>query len=128
MKSVAGEGDKAVSEIIGFILIFAISVSFITSLIAWYVPATGVSNDNNFQAAEQSSFSSLISQLESGGISPGTQISQNIQMGVPGEFLNPSTPTQLSFSNSGFSMNVSYDLQLGYSFLFNSRYSYKPVL
>ena len=119
MKSVAGKGDKAVSEIIGFILIFAISVSFITSLIAWYVPATGVSNDNNFQAAEQSSFASLISQLESGGISPGTQISQNIQMGVPGEFLNPSTPTQLSFSNSGFSMNVSYDLQLGYSFLSN---------
>ena len=119
MKSVAGKGDKAVSEIIGFILIFAISVSFITSLIAWYVPATGVSNDNNFQAAEQSSFASLISQLESGGISPGTQISQNIQMGVPGEFLNPSTPTQLSFSNSGFSMNVSYNLQLGYSFLSN---------
>ena len=111
--------DFGVSEIIGTILIFAISVSFFTTVLAWYVPATASSNDANFQASEQSGFASLISQIESGGLSPGTQITQDIPMGVPGEFLNAATPSQLSFNNSGFSMNVSYDLQLGYNFLSN---------
>jgi len=111
--------DYGVSEVIGTILIFAISVSFFTSVLAWYVPATGRANDANFQAAEQSSFASLISQVESGGLSPGTQITQDIPMGVPGELLNPPTPSQLSFNNSGFSMNISYDLHLGYNFISN---------
>jgi YVTN family beta-propeller protein len=120
MRSVSrNTADKGVSEIIGTILIFAIGVSFFTSVLAWYVPVTGKANDSNFQAQTQSSLASLISQLESQSIPSGSVISQNIPMGISGELLNPATSTQLRFNNSGFSVNLSFDLKVGYKLIGN---------
>lgn len=114
-----GKPDSGVSEIIGTILIFAIAISLFTTVVAWYVPATGTAKETNFQSSSESALATLISHLESQSIPAGSVISQNIPMGISGEFLNPATSTQLSFNNSGFNLNMSFDLKVGYDLIGN---------
>ncbi|MCL4479885.1 MAG: beta-propeller fold lactonase family protein [Candidatus Thermoplasmatota archaeon] len=120
MKAIAsGKKDSGVSEVIGTILIFAIGVSLFTTVVAWYVPSTGTANEANYQSSTESALATLISQLESQSIPAGSVISQNIPMGISGEFLNPATSTQLAYNSSGFYLNMSFDLKVGYDLIGN---------
>jgi DNA-binding beta-propeller fold protein YncE len=101
-------------------LVFAIVVSAFSAFEMWYVPATDAAYEAQFQGASQSSMASLISQLESPSLSPGTTISQDFQLGIPGSVLSPSQSSSLSFSNSGFNASLSYQLGVNYKLLENT--------
>ena len=107
--------EKAVSEIIGAILLFAIASVLLTSFILWYVPSTGTNNDLTFQGSTQSAFSSLDSKLLDPSNTPGSSISQSFPIGISGT--PPFTPTQstnLYYSNN-FNATLNYSLQVNYT-------------
>ncbi len=107
--------EKAVSEIIGAILLFAIASVLLTSFILWYVPSTGTNNDLTYQGSTQSAFSSLDSKLLDPSNTPGSSISQSFPIGISGT--PPFTPTQstnLYYSNN-FNASLSYKLKVNYT-------------
>lgn len=112
--------DKAVSEIIGTMLVFAILVSTVTAFELWYVPSTQTAFDEQFQVNSQSSLSSLISDLENPTLQTGQIVSQSIPMGIQGSLLTPSTQSSIYFQNSGFNATLSYEVGINYKLLENT--------
>ena len=114
MKSVIKE-DKAVSEIIGAILLFAIASVLLTSFILWYVPSTGTNNDISYQSSTQNAFSSLDSKMINPSVTPGSGISQSFSLGISGTPpFTPSQSTNLYYSNN-FNANLSYGMNVNYT-------------
>ncbi len=112
--------DKAVSEIVGTMLVFAIVVSAISTFEVWYVPSTQASYDQQFQVNSQQAMASLVSQLESPSLVSGQIISQGVPMGIQGSFLTPSIQSQIMFQKSGFSASLSYQVGINYRLLENT--------
>lgn len=112
--------DKAVSEIIGTMLVFAILISTVTAFELWYVPSTQTTFDEQFQANSQSSLSSLISDLENPTLQTGQIVSQSVPMGIQGSLLTPSTQTSIYFQNSGINASLSYEVGINYKLLENT--------
>ncbi|WP_393970675.1 hypothetical protein OXIME_000900 [Oxyplasma meridianum] len=103
--------DRAVAEVIGTILIFAIVVSLLTAFVMWYVPDVSTSNEQNYQAASQSSMMSIASSLSSTNFVSGSAVSFPVSIGIKGvsPFTGPSD-TSLNFEPHGFFsfMNITY--------------------
>lgn len=108
--------DKGVSEIIGFILVFAIVLSLFGTVVAVYVPSQGNSNDIAFQSGTQSTMSSVMSTiLTSGAPSIGSPVTDNFPMGIKGEFFSGTESTVLGY-NSQFTSTLSYSVSVGYNY------------
>lgn len=104
--------DSAVSEIIGYILVFSLAVVLIGTSILIYVPDSGTANDLNYQASALNSIENLQTSLINSGAQTGTQYYENIPMGIQSSFFGQNTPTSVSYlSNSNYS--YSYGLKLG---------------
>lgn len=108
--------DRAVSEIIGTILIFGIVIIMFTTFITVYIPDIGARNDSAFQSGTQNSLQAFSSQLLSTNTINGTHVSYSIPMGIQSAFFNPSTSSILGYSNSTFSMSLAYNLSIGVQF------------
>ena len=114
MKPVVKE-DRAVSEIIGAILLFAIATVLLTSFILWYVPSTGTNNDISYQSSTQKAFSSLDSKILNPSLTAGGSVSQSFPLGVSGTPpFTPSQSTNLYYSNN-FKANLNYSMDVNYS-------------
>ena len=112
MKPVKDNEDSAVSEIIGALLLFAIGTTVLTGFILWYVPSTGMTNDQGYQSATQSAFTTLDSKILSPSLAPGSAVSQSFPLGVSGAppFSSP-TDSSLCYSNDfSASMNEKFNL------------------
>ena len=107
--------DKAVSEIIGALLLFAIVSVLLTSFILWYVPSTSTNNEVNFQMDTESSLISLETKMLSQKINPGDSISENVPLGISGTppFI-PAESTNIYYS-SNFNATLSYSLEMNYT-------------
>ena len=107
--------EKAVSEIIGAILLFAIVSVLLTSFILWYVPSTANNNEMNYQMGTQSSLISLDAKMLNPDLEIGNSISENVPMGIAGTppFI-PAKGTEV-FYNSNFNASLSYSLMVNYS-------------
>lgn len=116
MKPRFDKKDSAVSEIIGTILIFGIIIVLFTTFITVYIPEIGTRNDSAFQTGTQNSLQAFSSQLLSTNTINGTHVSYSIPMGIQSAFFNPSTSSVLGYSNSSFSMSLSYNLSIGIQF------------
>jgi flagellin-like protein len=105
--------DKAVAEVIGTILIFAIVISLLTTFVMWYVPNVSTSNEQNYQAASETSMISIASSLSSTNFVSGSTVSFPVSIGIKGvsPFSGPSD-TSLNFVGNGFTslMNVSFNV------------------
>lgn len=109
--------NKAVSEVIGTMFVFAIFITLLTTVIAWYIPATQTSAEQNFQSDTLSSMSGLTSTLSSPYLKTGSVINQNIPMGIKGSFFLPATQTSLTYSKQGFTGSMQYDIGLSFKYL-----------
>lgn len=103
--------DRAVAEVIGTILIFAIVISLLTTFVMWYIPNVSTSNEQNYQAASETSMLSIASSLSGTNFVSGSTVSFPVSIGIKGvsPFSGPSD-TSLNFEPNGFSsyMNISY--------------------
>lgn len=103
--------DRAVAEVIGTILIFAIVISLLTTFVMWYIPDVSTSNEQNYQAASETSMISIASSLSDTSFVSGSTVSFPVSIGIKGvsPFSGPSD-TSLNFDPHGFSsyMNISY--------------------
>ena len=103
--------DRAVAEVLGTILIFAIVISLLTTFVMWYVPDVSTSNDQNYQAASETSMISIASSISATNFVSGSTVSFPVSIGIKGvsPFSGPSD-TSLNFDPHGFSsyMNISY--------------------
>ena len=120
MKPVKDDEDSAVSEIIGALLLFAIGTTVLTGFILWYVPSTGMTNDQGYQSATQSAFTTLDSKILSPSLAPGSAVSQSFPLGVSGAppFSSP-TDSSLCYSN-----NFSASMKENYSLNYYNRITY----
>ena len=120
MKPVRDNEDSAVSEIIGALLLFAIGTTVLTGFILWYVPSTGMTNDQGYQSATQSAFTTLDSKILSPSLAPGSAVSQSFPLGVSGAppFSSP-TDSSLCYSN-----NFSASMKENYSLNYYNRITY----
>jgi hypothetical protein len=110
--------DRAVAEIIGTILVFAILVSVFTAFVAWYVPTTGTANEQAYQNSALTAFSELTAKLSSDTIQNGSTLVQDVPLGIAGvPPFQPSTPTQISSdpSSSVFNFSLSFNLTVNYT-------------
>jgi len=106
--------EEGVSEIIGTILVFSITVSLFTSFIMWYVPYMGQTQDNSYQSATQQSMSSLLAGMSAHQLSAGSSVQGSLPLGINGAFLSSASPTSLSFYNSNaYSTKLSYNVSVG---------------
>ncbi len=107
--------EKAVSEIIGALLLFAIVSVLLTSFILWYVPSTSTSNELNFQMETQSSLISLEAKMLNQNLKPGDSVSENVPLGISGTppFI-PAESTNIYYS-SNFNASLSYSLEMNYT-------------
>ena len=113
MKKVVDK-DEGVSEIIGTILVFSITVSIFTSFIMWYVPYMGQTQDNAYQSATQQSMSGLLEGMGGHELSAGSSVQTSLPLGINGAFLSSASPTSLSFINSdAYSTKLSYNISVG---------------
>lgn len=115
MKTVS-ERDKAVSEVIGTVLLFGILISLFSSITLWYVPSTVTALDNNYQSQTASSMASIAASLDTPGLVQGTTITENVPLGISGGFLIPSQNTQMSFDPNSFNGKVSYGIGVSYRY------------
>ena len=70
--------DNAVSEIIGFILIFVIVLSLFAGTVAVYVPAKATSAELGYQASTSDTMSQMLSDILNGNLQPnGTGITEH---------------------------------------------------
>ncbi len=111
MRSVVKLDDKAVSEIVGYVLIFSMVTVMLSTVVLVYVPYSSNTNLNNYESQALLSLTSLQNQMHQLGNTNGTQYSQLIPMGVKGTFFSQNTPTTLGFSSSS-SASLSYSLGL----------------
>lgn len=102
--------DESVSEIIGTLLIFSILVILFSTFIIWYVPYTGQQYESQYETSTQEALSGFTNQLFSPSLQPHSLLSENIPMGVEGDFFNHPSPSQLSF---GSNFNISYHYNVG---------------
>ncbi|MHB1708650.1 MAG: hypothetical protein ACYCT2_04150 [Thermoplasmataceae archaeon] len=110
--------DRAVAEIIGTILVFAIVVSVFTTFVAWYVPTTGTANEQAYQNSALTAFSELSAKLSSNIVQNGSTIVQAIPLGIAGvPPFQPSTSTQISSdpTSSVFNFSLGFNLTLDYT-------------
>ena len=112
MKPVKDNEDSAVSEIIGALLLFAIGTTVLTGFILWYVPSTGTTNDQGYQSATQSAFTSMDSKMLAPSLAPGSAVSQSFPLGVSGAPpFSSSSDSSICYSNNfNAYMNESYNV------------------
>lgn len=108
--------DKAVAEVIGTILIFAIVISLLTTFVMWYVPNVSTSNDQNYQAASETSMIAVASSLSSTNFVSGNTVSFPVSIGIKGvsPFSGPSD-TSLNFIGTGFSSSMKVSFIVNYT-------------
>lgn len=109
--------DRTVSEVIGTMFVFAMFITLLTTVVAWYVPAAQTAAEQNYQSDTLSAMSELTSSLSSNGLKTGSLVNQNVPMGISGSFFLPSTQTSLTYSSSGFTGTMHYDLGLAYKYV-----------
>ncbi len=80
---VRGE-DRAVAEVVGAILLFAVFITLFTSFLVWYIPTTTGNNEVLYQHETGNAFNSLVGKIHSGDLSTGSTVSQNIPLGING--------------------------------------------
>lgn len=117
MREIGRKKDRTVSEVIGTMFVFAMFISLLTIVLAWYIPAAQTSAEQNYQSDTLSAMSELTSSLSSTGLKSGSLINQNIPMGISGSFFLPTTQTSLTYSSTGFTGNMHYDLGLAYKYV-----------
>jgi hypothetical protein len=107
--------DKAVAVIIGTILLIAISISFITAYLSYYLPYEGAFNEQTYYTQSEAAFNSLQIKMNSQSLVPGSIITESIPIGVEG--IPPFTAfsdTSVSYTNSStaakFSMYISFNV------------------
>ena len=103
--------DKGASEIIGYVLIFAMVTIMICTVILVYVPYSASTNLNNYESQALSSMTALQNQLVRSSNINSSQYTQVIPMGVKGSFFSKNAPTSIGF-NSGANASLSYSLGL----------------
>jgi DNA-binding beta-propeller fold protein YncE len=109
--------DSAVSEVIGYILVFAIVFSLLSAVVAVYVPDQGKSSELAYQSQTESTMSSFMSSIITSEYSPiGTTFSQNFPMGIKGEFFSGTQDTSLGYNYNGLQATLSYNVSVGYNY------------
>ena len=108
-----GAKDRGVSEVIGYVLVFAIITSIVTTAIMVYVPDAGRNNERAYQTGTLEAMQGLESNVLKNSGSPGYQISQIMPTGIQGAFLTQTTPTTVGYSVSSASFSLSYSLSVG---------------
>ncbi len=108
-----GRKDGAVSEVIGYILVFSMVTVLLTTSIMLYVPEAGTNNELTYQASDLQVMQSIGTKLFSTTQSIGSQISEVIPTGITGAFLTQTTPTSVGFSKNSSSFSLSYSLKIG---------------
>lgn len=125
---VSKDNDRAVSEIIGYILVFSLAVVLIGTSILIYIPDSGTANDLNYQASALNSIEALQTSLINSGARVGTQYYENIPMGIQSSFFGSNTPTSVSYLNND-NFSYSYTLKLGVEVEgYNSNNAYNKVI
>ena len=76
--------DRAVAEVVGAILLFAVFITLFTSFLVWYIPTTTGNNEVLYQHETGNAFNSLVGKIHSGDLSTGSTVSQNIPLGING--------------------------------------------
>ena len=125
MKSVSTK-DRGVSEVIGFVLVFAIFISIFSTLVTYYVPATESAYESNYQAASMYAMSKFSSSLSTPGYITGQVLNNYVPLGIQGGIFSPSRQTSVSYSSGGLSGSISYGL--GVSFAYSQTHPTNAVL
>ena len=119
MRRIVYEREESVSEIIGTLLIFSILVTLFSSFIIWYIPYTGQQYESQYQTSTQESLSGFANQLFSPSLQTHSLLSENIPMGVQGNFFNHPSASQLSFG-SNFNISYHYNVSIDISYSGNT--------
>ncbi|MCL5782681.1 MAG: hypothetical protein M1476_02075 [Candidatus Thermoplasmatota archaeon] len=108
--------DRAVAEVVGAILLFAVFITLFTSFLVWYIPTTTGNNEALYQHQTGSAFNSLVGKIHSGNLITGSTVSQNIPLGINGaEVRSKSVNTQVSVipKYQDFNASVTFSLSIG---------------
>lgn len=111
MKSPGNKMDKAVSEVIGYILVFSIVIVVGTTAFTIYVDNTGTNNELTYQSGVMQSFEQLQTSMFKSSSTIGSQTYVNMPMGIQGAIFSQKSSTTLGMSSSQY-YNISYKLGL----------------
>lgn len=112
MKNRAYSKDKAVSEVIGYILVFSIVVVIASAAFTVYITNTGTNNEQTYQSTALQSMEYLDSSMFKTSTTVGSTVYGNFPMGIQGTFLSQKTPSTISLSQSSGSFSLSYKVGL----------------
>lgn len=110
MKDIRTKKDKAVSVIIGYILVFSIVVTTGSTAFVLYVNNSGTNNDLAYQSSTSQVLGNLASHMVSMTNTPGSRYTVTLPMGIQGTFLSQKTPTSLTISGKSAYYNLSYQI------------------
>ena len=108
--------DRAVAEVVGAILLFAVFITLFTSFLVWYIPTTTGNNEALYQHETGSAFNSLVGKIHSGNLITGSTVSQNIPLGINGAPpFAAAVNTQVSVipKYQDFNASVTFNLSIG---------------
>ena len=109
--------DNAVSEIIGFILIFVIVLSLFAGTVAVYVPAKATSAELGYQSSTSDTMSQMLSDILHGNLQPnGTGITESFPMGVPGVFFSQAESSTIGLNNQAPNISLNYNISVAYDY------------
>ena len=105
--------DKAVAEVIGAILLFAVLITLFTSFMVWYIPAQETANETHYETLNKAALGSLVSDLHSPSIAAGSILSATVPLGISGvSIFSQASDTQLSILPSSAAFNASITASL----------------
>ena len=108
--------DRAVAEVVGAILLFAVFITLFTSFLVWYIPTTTGNNEVLYQHQTGSAFNSLVGKIHSGNLITGSTVSQNIPLGINGAPpFAAAVNTQVSVipKYQDFNASVTFNISIG---------------
>ena len=109
--------DNAVSEIIGFILIFVIVLSLFAGTVAVYVPAKATSAELGYQASTSDAMSQMLSDILNGNLQPnGNGITESFPMGVPGVFFSQAESSTVGLNNQAPNISLNYNISVAFDY------------
>jgi len=111
------KADSAVSEVIGFILVFAMITSIFSATVAVYVPAKAASSELGYQSSTSSAMSKELSNILNGNLPlNGTPDTVSFPMGIPGVFFSQALQTTVGLSKLGATSELSYNASVAYDY------------
>ncbi len=125
MRAVSNK-DRAVSEVIGFVLIFAIVISLFSTLVTYYVPATTSAYEHDYQASSMYAMSKFSNTMSTPGYVTGQVLNDYVPLGIQGGIFSPGRQTSVTYSKGGLSGSVSYGV--GVSFAYSQHHPTNAVL